>query len=126
MPQGSRPARVGDLIREELSVLLQREVRNPDLQRVTLTHVRMSRDLQHAHVQYTATTDPGERRTLDRAFRKTGPYLKRLLGRRLRLRFVPELSFEYDESVERQDRVAQLFAEIAANRPPPPDDTADD
>jgi ribosome-binding factor A len=118
MPQGSRPARVGDLIREELSVLLQREVRNPDLQRVTLTHVRMSKDLQHAHVLYTATADQEGRRALVRAFRKTGPYLKRLLGRRLRLRYVPELSFEYDESVERQDRVAQLFAEIAATRPP--------
>lgn len=118
MPQGSRPARVGDLIREELSVLLQRDVRNPDLQRVTLTHVHMSKDLQHAQVHYTASRDRAGRVAVGRAFKKTGPFLKRLLGRRLRLRYVPELSFVYDESVERQDRVAQLFEEISAQRPP--------
>ena len=115
MSQGSRPDRVGDLIRTELSVLLLQHVRDPGVAHVTITHVRMSKDLQQARVFYTGSDTP--RHETARALRRTRPYLKRQLGQRLNLRHVPELTFEYDDSAVRQDRIARLFEEIAAEPP---------
>ncbi len=117
MAQGSRPDRVGDLIRTELSVLLLRHVRDPGVARVTITHVRMSRDLQQARVYYTGPDSETDRRDTTRALRRTRPYLRRQLAQRLKLRHVPELAFEYDESAVRQDRIARIFDKIAAERP---------
>lgn len=117
MSQGSRPERVGDLIRNELSILLLRHVRDPGVAQISITHVRMSRDLQQARVYYTGSDAAADRREIARALRRTRPYLRRQLAQRLNLRHVPELAFEYDDSAARQDRIAQLFDQIAAERP---------
>ena len=116
MPQGSRPDRVGDLIRGELSVQLTRFVRDPGVDHVTITHVRMSNDLQQARVFYTGSHDEGARRETARALRRARPFLRRQLGQRLELRRVPELTFEYDDSIERTDRLARLFDQIKGER----------
>ena len=120
----NRPQRVGDAIRAELGALLLREVRDPGARRVTVTRVQMTRDLQQARVYYTdpaGSAAPAARRALRRA----RPFLKRRLGR-LGLRHVPDLTFLYDDAVERQDRVARLLDEVDAARPDPPDEHAGD
>ena len=121
----NRPQRVGDAIRAELGALLLREVRDPGARRITVTRVQMTRDLQQARVYYTdpaGSAAPAARRALRRA----RPFLKRRLGR-LGLRHVPDLTFLYDDAVERQDRVARLLDEVdAARRPDPPDEHAGD
>ena len=117
MAHGSRPDRVGDLIRSELSVQLTRHVRDPGVRHVTVTHVRMSKDLQQARVFYTGPNDATGRRDTARALRRARPFLKRQLGQRLQLRHVPELRFEYDDTVAQQDRIARLFAQIAQDPP---------
>ena len=116
MPQGSRTDRVGDLIRGELSSLLVRQVRDPAMRMVTVTRVRMTKDLLQARVYYTVLTDALGQRETARALRRARPFLKRQLGQRLQLRHVPELMFFHDDSVEQQDRVARLLDEIAASR----------
>jgi ribosome-binding factor A len=123
MAQGSRPERVGDLVRTELSQLLLRQVRDPGVARITITHVRMSKDLQQARVFYTGPDSETDRRETARALRRTLPYLRRLLAPRLKLRYVPELAFAYDDSAERQDRILQIFDKIAAERPVESDDS---
>ena len=117
MAHGSRPDRVGDLIRSELSVQLTRHVRDPGVRHVTVTHVRMSKDLQQARVFYTCPDDADGRRDTARALRRARPFLKRQLGQRLQLRHVPELRFEYDDTVAQQDRVASLFEQIGKEPP---------
>lgn len=120
MAQGSRPDRVGDLIRGELSVQLTRHVRDPGVQHITITVVRMSKDLRQARVLYTSQDAPDQRLETTRALRRVRPFLKRQLGLKLQLRHVPELRFEYDDSAERQDRMAHLFDQIARERPVDP------
>ncbi len=117
MAHGSRPDRVGDLLRNELSVQLTRYVRDPGVRHVTVTHVRMSKDLQQALVFYTGPDDADGRRETARALRRARPFLKRQLGQRLQLRHVPELRFEYDDTVAQQDRMASLFEQIAKEPP---------
>ena len=121
MSQGSRPNRVADQIRSELAMLLTREVHDPGIGFVTLTHVHVSPDLQLARVMYTVLGDDKSRATSARALERATPFLRRQIGARLRLKRTPELKFVYDESVAGQDRIEQILNELHAN--PAPDDT---
>jgi ribosome-binding factor A len=112
----SRPARVGDQIRVEIADLLAREVHDPGIGFVTVTHVNVTPDLQQARVYYTSLGDDKARRESQRALQRATPFLRRQLGRRLRLRRVPELQFHFDESVERQDRIERILQDITAER----------
>ncbi|MGE5358722.1 MAG: 30S ribosome-binding factor RbfA, partial [Bacteroidales bacterium] len=90
MPQGNRPDRIGDQLRMELSDLLTREVHDPGIGFVTLTSVQVSPDLSHARVYFTTLGEGPVRRQTERALERAAPFLRRQIGRRLRLRRVPE------------------------------------
>jgi ribosome-binding factor A len=120
--QGSRPARVGDQIRAELAELLSRGVKDPGVGFVTITHVKVSPDLQLARVFYTSLGDDKARLETERALGRATPFLRRQLGHRLSLRRVPVLEFKYDRSIDHQDRVERILQELKADRPPEHDD----
>src|SRR5512134_65216 len=105
-----RARRVAEQVQRTLSELLRREVRDPRLKPVTITHVRMSADLAHAWVHFELLTgdahDAGQREILDEAAR----YLRGPLGRALRLRIAPQIHFEPDEALERGHRLDDLIA----------------
>ena len=130
MSQGHRPDRIGDQLRMELSDLLAREVHDPGIGFVTLTSVHVSPDLSHARVYFTTLGQGQARRQTERALERAAPFLRRQIGRRLRLRRVPEIHFVFDESIGAQDRVEQLLREIheqedaekAPDTTTPPDD----
>jgi ribosome-binding factor A len=125
MSQGSRPDRVADLIRSELATLLVRDVHDPGIGFVTLTRVQLSPDLQQARVRYTSLGDDKARAATAKALERATPFLRRQMGSRLRLKRVPELRFDYDESVAGQDRIERLLSDIrrdeAAQHAQPPD-----
>jgi ribosome-binding factor A len=123
MGQGSRPDRVGDQIRAEVSQLIARELRDPGIGFITITKVQVSPDLQHARVYYTTLGDKAARKNTDRALERASPFMRRQLGQRLRLRRAPELEFIFDESIAHQDRIEQLLQELnATDRIPPTGD----
>jgi ribosome-binding factor A len=114
----------------EVTGLLARAVHDPGIGFITVTHVQVTPDLQHAHVYYTVIGDAKARRDTDRALGRVTPFLRRQIGQRLRLKRVPDLEFHYDESIERHDRIEQLLKSIrdeAASTPPlDPDADTDD
>ena len=113
MAQGHRPDRVGDQIRQELSQLLSRgAVHDPGIGFITLTRVKVSPDLQVARVYYTTLGDEAARRQTAKALERATGFVRRHIGDRLRLRRVPELHFQFDESVAHQDRVEQILREL--------------
>jgi ribosome-binding factor A len=114
--QGTRPARVADQIRVEVSELLSRDVKDPGIGFVTITWVKVSADLQAARVYYTSLGDERAQRETKRALDRATPYLRRQIAGRLRLRRAPELTFQYDQSVAREERVEQLLEQIRAER----------
>ena len=116
MAQGTRPDRVGEAIRTELATLLAREVHDPGIGFVTLTHVKVSPDLQIARVSYTQMGDERARKDTQRALDRATPFLRRALGSRLRLRRVPELSFHFDASVETQARIEKILLDLQHER----------
>ena len=118
----SRPQRLGGQVRAELCSLLQRSVRDPALRFVTVTRVEMTRDLQQARVYYTASSGTAPSDTA-RGLRRAAPFLRSQLGKRLRVRHVPSLTFLYDESLEREQRIAQVLDELQIEALPPEADS---
>ena len=112
-----RPERVGDQIREALSEMLTRgAVHDPGIGFITLTRVKVSPDLQLARVYYSSLGDEKARTETARALERATPYLRRQVGSRVKLRRVPELTFEFDESIAHQDRVEQILRDLHAEQ----------
>jgi ribosome-binding factor A len=121
----SRPERVGDQIRVEITELLAREVHDPGIGFLTVTRVTLTSDLQLARIYYTTLGDEKARRESARALERASPFLRRQIGKRVRLKRVPELQFFFDGSVERQDRIERIIMDLQeerATRPPIEDD----
>lgn len=103
-----RPQKLGDLIQRELSELVQRELRDPRVGMITITGVDVSPDLSHAKVFYT-TLDPAHVPDAAKGLKRSAGFLRSQLAKRIKLYTTPELRFEYDESVERGDRLSRLI-----------------
>jgi len=116
MAQGSRPDRVGDQLRAEIAELISREVHDPGIGFLTITRVKVTPDLQQARVLYTTIGDGKARAETGKALERAKPFLRRQIGRRLRLKHVPALEFFYDESIEQQDRIERIMLDIQAER----------
>jgi ribosome-binding factor A len=123
MPQGSRASRVGDQIRAELADLLVREVHDPGIGFLTIVHVKVSPDLQQASAYYTTIGDEKARKETAKALGRATPFLRRQIGRRLRLKRVPELAFFFDDSIEKNDRIERILQDISTERASQPDPT---
>jgi ribosome-binding factor A len=130
MGQGSRPERVADQVRAEVSSMIARDLHDPGIGFLTITRVQVSPDLHHARVYYTTLGDPAARKVTARALERAAPFMRRQLGQRLRLRRAPEVEFVFDESIAHQDRVEQLLQELrqqeAAAEPALPSPPVDD
>jgi ribosome-binding factor A len=117
--RGDRPARVGERIREELSLLLLRKVNDPGLAPVTVTEVSVTPDLRIAHVNYSALVPKEERPAVAKALRRSSGFLRRELGHLLGLRYAPELQFHYDDSFDRGARIDAILRDIPERKEDP-------
>ena len=122
----SRPDRVGEAIRDELSQILARDVHDPGIGFLTLTRVSVTSDLQIARVYYTSLGDEKAQRETAKALQRATPFLRRQIGARIRLRRVPELTFFYDESIAHTDRVEQILQDLKAEAAARPASDSDD
>ena len=110
----TRPQKVAEQIRIELSELLARDVHDPGIGFITLTKVSVTPDLQLARVYYTSLGDERGLRETAKALQRALPFLRRQIAQRVRLRRVPEIEFFYDKSVAQHDRVEQILQELKA------------
>jgi ribosome-binding factor A len=110
-----RKLRIGELLQHELAELILRETKDPRVQRVTVTWVDVSPDLSSARVLISVLGAEGPQTEAVQALNHARGFLRHELGRRLKLRSIPELRFSYDDTL---DRAAHLEALIArANVP---------
>lgn len=103
-----RPQRVGDLIQRELSDLVARELRDPRVGMVTITSVDVSPDMSHAKVLFTIL-HPEKIEEVREGLTRAAGFLRSQLAKRMQLYSIPELRFQYDESIERADRLSRLI-----------------
>lgn len=107
----SRSSRVAEQVRRELAKLIQLEVKDPRVGLVTLTDVELSPDYAHAKVFFTSLKGESGVSEVLAGLRAASGFLRRELGRRVRIHTLPELHFAYDCSVEQGDRLSRLIDE---------------
>lgn len=110
-----RIERVNSLIRQELSELLQRQVKDPRLGNfITVTAVATSADMKYAKVFVSRMGSQEEKQEMLSALASASGFFRRELTKRLRIRRVPELSFQWDDSIERGDRLSRLIDQVTS------------
>jgi ribosome-binding factor A len=112
-----RTARVDELLREEISRVLVREIKDPRIGFVTITRVEVTPDLRHATVWASVIGQPDERQQTMRALGRAMPFVRHELGV-LRLRRVPELHLKLDDTSERGTRVLSILHELEEGHEP--------
>ncbi|MEE4272856.1 MAG: 30S ribosome-binding factor RbfA [Thermoanaerobaculales bacterium] len=108
----NRNARLEGEIRVVLTEMLQHEVNDPRLEAVTVSVVRLSADRSHARVYFSVIGNAERERTAGDGFTAANSFLRRELGRRMRLRAVPTLEFLRDTSYEYGDHMERVFQKL--------------
>lgn len=105
-----RTDRVGMEIKREVNEILQKKVRDPRVQGVTITDVQMVGDLSRAKVYYTIMSDlASDNQKAQTGLEKATGAIKRELGRKLTLYKIPDLVFEKDQSIEYGNKIDQML-----------------
>ena len=112
-PAFSRSERVADLLKKEVAAMLFREIKDPRVQGiVTVISVKVTRDLRHAEFFVTVLGGGPEEKAALKGLHKAAGFIRRSLGKRLRMRRIPELHFKLDETVKAQERIEGLLKKI--------------
>ncbi|RLC68438.1 MAG: 30S ribosome-binding factor RbfA [Chloroflexi bacterium] len=107
-----RSERTSKLIQREISELLERDVSDPRLSRlISVTEVTLSPDLRHAKVFVSTLGSEINKEDMLAGFNKASGFLRKELALHLKLRYTPQLSFHYDDSIERGARLLKLIGE---------------
>jgi ribosome-binding factor A len=115
---GQRQLRVGELIRRTLSeVLMRGDIHDPDLNRLSITvgEVRVTTDLRVATIYVLPLGGQGKDEVIKLLARNKGE-LRRIIGKKVALKFTPELRFQLDETFDRMDETRRLFAQDEVRR----------
>jgi ribosome-binding factor A len=108
-----RAERVAEELREEVARLIASGLKDPRIGFITVTRVTVTDDLRTAHVSVGVLGDQGQRDKSLAGLRQASGFMRRELGRRLRLRHTPELLFHYDTGLDASDRVERLLREVS-------------
>ena len=100
------------MIKEEVSLLLMREVKDPRVESVTITDVEVTEDLGVAKVYFTVHGGREERQRAMEGLKRAAGFIRRTLGKRLRMKKIPDLTFSFDESLDYGDRIEALIERI--------------
>lgn len=111
-----RTSRISEQILRELSKIISEELTDPRIGFVTLTGAEVSEDLSQATIYFTVLGGEKERRDSFAGLISARRFLKAALGKKLNIRRIPELRFEYDESVNRGIRIFEKLQEIKEKR----------
>ena len=121
-----RQEKVQEQLVQEISELIQREVRDPRVGFVTLTGAEISRDLRHAKVYVSIMGDDEARKQSLKALNGASGMLRGEFARRAHLRVAPELEFRFDEGIEREARIFELLNSVEADLKPRPEEAVAD
>jgi ribosome-binding factor A len=112
MLAGKRAVRVGDQILKEIAILLLNRVKDPRVQGVTMTGINLSNDLKLARVYFSVMGDKSEIERALAGLNSAKGFIKREIGLRMQLRYVPEIKFLHDASLESGSHLDRIFEEI--------------
>ncbi len=120
MPSPLRLQRIGDRIREELSEMIVMNVGDPRLSGISITGVKVDRELTYADIFVSAIEGKERAPEVLAGLQHASGFLRRQLAARIELRVFPKLRFQWDPTPERADHIERLLAEIRQQQPPAP------
>ena len=107
-----RPEKVANAIRKEMSNILQEDLKDPRIGFTTITKVDITPDLRYAKIYYSVMGDKKTKKATEVALNNAKGYIRTLIGNRIKLRFVPEISLIADRTYEHQDRIDEILGQI--------------
>ncbi|MDZ7316971.1 MAG: 30S ribosome-binding factor RbfA [candidate division KSB1 bacterium] len=107
-----RADRVASVIHEKIGEMMIRELKDPALHQVTITKVKVSDDVRHAKIYYSVYGDQQKKQNAAKAFDRAKGYIRSEIGAVLTLRFVPTITFCYDDSIEYADHIERLIKKL--------------
>jgi ribosome-binding factor A len=109
-----RSARVGDLIREEVADIIIHKLKDPRLGFITVTEARVSDDLRHARIYVSVFENEKKYETL-KILMSSARFIRSELGKRVKIKFIPELVFKLDESIEYGAKINKILKELKSS-----------
>ncbi len=116
MSQGKRSEKVADLIRREISEMLVRSIKDPRIGLVTITQVRVSDDCRLAKVYFSVAGSAEDRERSTEGLKSATSFVRKELGRRMRLRYTPDISFHFDPSIEYSIYIGEVIDHIQGEK----------
>ena len=110
--EGKRSEKVADLIHKEISEMLVKTIKDPRIGFVTITRVLVSEDYRSAKVYFSVPGTLEERQRSTEGLNSATGYVRRELGRRIRLRYTPEILFKFDPSIEYAIHIGEVFRHL--------------
>jgi ribosome-binding factor A len=108
----TRQRRVQELLVHEISDIVRRELKDPRVGFVTITDAEVTPDLRHARVFFSVLGDDTQKADTATALNRAAGFIRGEFARRAQMRYVPDLRFEFDASVERGARISQLLEQV--------------
>ena len=112
MLPGRRANRVGDLILREIADLLMTRVKDPRVKKTTVTGIVVSKDLRYAKVFYSLIGNEQEIREAQKGLESATGFIKREIGLRMDLKYIPDIVFKHDPSLAEGDHMEKLFQRL--------------
>ncbi|MBN1930348.1 MAG: 30S ribosome-binding factor RbfA [Desulfobacterales bacterium] len=111
----TRSDRVAGLLKQVLSDILQKKIKDPRLQMITITSIKMSKDLRLARIYFIISGDRKEIEATNQGLKNALGYIKRALAREVDLRYIPDLRFYYDESFDYGSRIDKILNSLKSD-----------
>jgi ribosome-binding factor A len=113
MPTPLRLSRIGDRFQQELALMLVKgEIRDPRLMGITVTEVKVDRELSYAEIFVSAVEGSARASEILEGLERASGFIRKTLSDRIELRSFPRLRFHWDPTPEKADRIEQLLMEI--------------
>ncbi len=107
-----RTEQVAEAIKNEVSLIIQRELKDPRLGFVTITRVEASPDLRHAKIFFSVLGEDSAKKDTLQVLKHASSFLRRELSSRLTIRYVPDLHFEFDAAMEHGEKIQRLLHQL--------------
>jgi ribosome-binding factor A len=108
----ARPERVQEAIRQEVSRIVQTEMRDPRLGFLTITAVELTRDLRFARIFFSVMGEEKDKKLALKGLNSAKGFIKGLLSDRIKLKFMPDIEFKIDESIEHTRKISDILDQI--------------
>lgn len=110
----NRTDRIADVMQRELSVIIQQELKDPRVGMITIADVRVSKDLAYAKVFVSVMMEDKAEETLE-GLNKAAGFLRAQIAKRMSIRVIPQLSFVYDDTTIKANRISRLIDNAVAS-----------